>query len=468
MVMYEKDDGKWFILFILYVVVCLFQPLSSLSTSLQPLAIFFQEENPDLNEFNWCQYLVELIREVDIGSKVYIEADLYFLTMFVLDMIGCEGDVVPYIRPTVRNLTDATTDQHWERLESLRGIVVGLVLDVESDNTNKLKRPGQTGKEKEHEDINDGLEKERTDVGGKNGSSDGGEDSPKEVDPVIAKSRLDAKRASEVVKRRGSRIKTAASGVQSIDNFMDGCALPFTRLSIDHLSVSEADERLLWMQDTLGIMRGVVPTLMYMKDQLEDHLRTAHEVEGTTQGTKPFLRTDEESKDRGVVNLGSSDDGQRETECTEKGDKKKETTGEIPDVGSFEHVTNIGLEAVSEGFQANESEKDVAPQKDLEVSPKKGQRLQKKGNTISGSAVPTTEMNLRSKKQTTDSTSVNVASMTVRPNIRIKHQNKQGKTGDNSNEQGDCGRILTQEILAVTDGVEDFECDVFRDSEAPG
>ncbi|CAN0893224.1 hypothetical protein LINGRAPRIM_LOCUS2622, partial [Linum grandiflorum] len=59
---------------------------------------------------------------------------------------------------------------------------------------------------------------------------------------------------------------------------MDRCALPFTRLSIDHLSVSEAEERVLWMQDTLGIMRGVVPTLMYMKEQVEDHLRTARQV----------------------------------------------------------------------------------------------------------------------------------------------------------------------------------------------
>ncbi|CAN0860536.1 hypothetical protein LINGRAHAP2_LOCUS7970, partial [Linum grandiflorum] len=65
------------------------------------------------------------------------------------------------------------------------------------------------------------------------------------------------------------------------------------------------------MQDTLGIMRGVVPTLMYMKEQLEDHLRIAREVEGITQGTEAPLRTVEESKDRRVVNFGSSDDGQR-------------------------------------------------------------------------------------------------------------------------------------------------------------
>ncbi|CAN0893223.1 hypothetical protein LINGRAPRIM_LOCUS2621, partial [Linum grandiflorum] len=78
-------------------------------------------------------------------------------------------------------------------------------------------------------------------------------------------------------------------------------------------------------------------------------------------------------------------------------------------------------------------------------------------------------MNLRSKKQKTDSTSVDVASMIRRPKIRTKHQNKQGKTGDKSKdnikEQGDCGGILTQEILAATNGVEDFECDVFHDSE---
>ncbi|CAN0924884.1 hypothetical protein LINGRAHAP2_LOCUS34442, partial [Linum grandiflorum] len=41
------------------------------------------------------------------------------------------------------------------------------------------------------------------------------------------------------------------------------------------------------------------------------------------------------------------------------------------------------------------------------------------------------------------------------------------KTGDKSKEQGDFGGILTQVILAATNGVEDFECDVFRDSEAP-
>ncbi|CAN0883965.1 hypothetical protein LINGRAHAP2_LOCUS14698, partial [Linum grandiflorum] len=58
--------------------------------------------------------------------------------------------------------------------------------------------------------------------------------------------------------------------------------------------------------------------------------------------------------------------------------------------------------------------------------------------------------------------------MIPRPKIRIKHQNKQVKIGDNSKEQRDCGGILTQEILAATNGVEDFECDVFRDNEAPG
>ncbi|CAN0904703.1 hypothetical protein LINGRAHAP2_LOCUS23248 [Linum grandiflorum] len=72
----EEDDEKWFMLFVMLLIGTLFKPQAGVNMKADYLGIFFRSDAPPIEEYNWCQHLLEIFDEAKIGKKGYTEADV--------------------------------------------------------------------------------------------------------------------------------------------------------------------------------------------------------------------------------------------------------------------------------------------------------------------------------------------------------------------------------------------------------
>ncbi|CAN0873331.1 hypothetical protein LINGRAHAP2_LOCUS10346 [Linum grandiflorum] len=72
----EEDDEKWFMLFVMLLIANLFKPQAGVNMKADYLGIFLRADAPPIEDYNWCQHLLEIFDKAKIGKKGYIEAYL--------------------------------------------------------------------------------------------------------------------------------------------------------------------------------------------------------------------------------------------------------------------------------------------------------------------------------------------------------------------------------------------------------
>ncbi|CAN0906559.1 hypothetical protein LINGRAHAP2_LOCUS24334, partial [Linum grandiflorum] len=118
----KEDDEKWFMLLVMLLIRSLFKPQAGVNMKTNYLGIFFRADAPPIEDYNWCQHLLEIFDEAKIGKKGYTEANVNLMLIMMLDHLGVEpGDRVPVLRPTVRYWTSTVMKNRLQQIDDIGG-----------------------------------------------------------------------------------------------------------------------------------------------------------------------------------------------------------------------------------------------------------------------------------------------------------------------------------------------------------